>query len=98
MQAGAARYQIGKAMAEFAAQQGEHLANALQAEAAAAKIAEDGQFGKILGGVEAAMALAGRHYDSLLIPPLELTWREAGALGNLAGRKARVHPCTKPDG
>ena len=42
VQAGTARDQIGEAMAEFAAQQDEHLANALQAEAAAAKIAEDG--------------------------------------------------------
>jgi len=96
VQAGTARYQIGKSMAEFATQQREHFANALQAETTAAKITEYGQFGKILGGIEAAMALAGRHYDSLLIPPLELTWREAGAFGNLAGRKARVHPYTKP--
>jgi hypothetical protein len=96
VQAGTARCQIGKSVSEFAAQQGEHFANALQAEATAAKITQYGQFGNILGRVEAAMALAGRHYDSLLIPPLELTWREAGALGNLAGRKARVHPYTKP--
>ncbi len=44
------------------------------------------------------MALAGRHYDSLLIPPLELPWREAGALGNLAGREALIHAYTKPNG
>ena len=44
------------------------------------------------------MALAGGHYDSLLVPPLELTWGEAGALGNLAGCEALIHACTKPDG
>jgi len=95
VQAGAARNQIGKTMAELAAQQGEHFANTLQAEATAAKITEYGQLGKILRRVETAMTLAGRHYDSLLIPPLELTWREAGALCNLARCKARVHPYTK---
>jgi hypothetical protein len=43
------------------------------------------------------MTLAGRHHDSLLIPPLELTWREAGALGDLAGCEALIHAYTKPD-
>ena len=69
----------------------EHLADALQAEAAAAQIAEYGEFGQILGRVKTAMTLAGRHYDSLLIPPLELACGEAGALANLAGCKALLH-------
>jgi hypothetical protein len=78
-------------MAEFHAQQGDHFADALQAETTAAEIAEDGEFGKILGGVEAAMALAEGHHDSLLVPPLQLAWCEAGALGDLAGCEALFH-------
>ena len=41
------------------------------------------------------MTLTGRHYDSLLIPPLELPRREAGAFGDLAGREALIHANTK---
>jgi hypothetical protein len=51
----------------------------LQAEATATKVAEDGEFDKIFGGVNTAMALAGGHHDSLLIPPLQLSWCEAGS-------------------
>jgi hypothetical protein len=45
VQAGAARKQFGQAMAEFAAQQVDHFADALQAEAAPAQVAQDGQLG-----------------------------------------------------
>jgi hypothetical protein len=68
---------VGKAVSEVAAQQGEHAANPLQAETTATQVAEDGQLGKIFGGVNATMAFAGGHHDSLLIPPLKLPWREA---------------------
>jgi len=91
VQVAAARGQIGQAVAEVAAQQGHHAADALQAEAAAAEIAEHGQFGKIFDGVNAAVSTAGGHYDSLLVPPLKLAWREAGTFGNLAGCEALAH-------
>jgi hypothetical protein len=79
VQTRAAREQVGETMTEFAAQQLDHLANALETEAATAQITEYGEFGEILGGVKTAMALAGRDYDSLLVPPLKLTRGEAGA-------------------
>jgi hypothetical protein len=97
VQVGAARGQIGQTVAEVAAQQGHHAADALKTEAAAAEVAEHGQFGEIFGGVDAAMAFAGGHHDSLLVPPLKLAWREAGTLGNLAGCKALAHRLPKPD-
>jgi hypothetical protein len=37
------------------------------------------------------MSKARRYYDSLLVPPLELPWCEAGTLGNLAGCEALIH-------
>jgi len=98
MQARTARQQIGHTMPEFVAQQRNHFANPLQTEPAAAQIAEDGKFGKILGGVKATMPLAGRHHNSLLIPPLQLPWCKAGTLGNLAGCEGLFHTCAKPDG
>jgi len=79
MQFAAASCNVGEAVSEVAAQQGEHAANALQAETAATQVAEDGKFGKIFDGVNATMAFAGGHHDSLLIPPLKLPWREACA-------------------
>jgi hypothetical protein len=69
--------QVGQAMPEIAAQQGQHAADALQAEAPATEVAEHGQFGKIFCGVNAAVAFAGGHHDALLIPPLQLAWCEA---------------------
>jgi len=78
-------------MAIIALQQFQHAADALQAYAAAAQIAEYGEFDKIFGGVKAAMSLAGGRHNALLIPPLQLAWCEAGALANLAGCEACAH-------
>lgn len=77
--------EIRQAMAEIAAEDGDHPADALQAETSAAEVAQDAEFGYIFGGVNAAMAFAGGHHNSLLVPPLQLAWRKPGVLGNLAG-------------
>jgi hypothetical protein len=80
VKAASAREQVGKTMTKFLTQQRDHLANALQTESAAAKIAENGEFGEIFGGVKTAMALAGGNHNALFVPPLKLPRCEAGAL------------------
>jgi hypothetical protein len=59
-----------KALAQLALKESDDLADALEAETATAKFADDGDLGDIVEGVETAMAFAGRHHDSALVPPL----------------------------
>jgi hypothetical protein len=97
VQTGPAGAEVGEAGAELLAQQLDHPADALKTEAPAAQVAKNDEFGKVRGGVETAMTLAGGHYDSLLVPPLQLTRGETGAFGDLTGCEALIHCLHTPD-
>lgn len=61
---------LDQALAQLFLQESDNLAHALQAEATAAQLADHGDLGNVVEGVEAAVAFAGGRDDATFIPPL----------------------------
>ena len=53
-------------------------ADFLQGEAALAQVADDGDFGQVVQGIDALVAFPAGDHDAALIPPLQLTRADAG--------------------
>jgi hypothetical protein len=88
---GVATDDIGETFAEFAVQETHDLSYPLQREAFAAELADNDNFGEILHGVEAAMALAPGLDHATFVPPLELAGGDAGEGDDFLRWKALPH-------
>ena len=88
---GGAADDFGEAFAELTVQKAHDLSYPLQGEALAAKLADDGDFGEVLQGIEAAMAFAFGLDDAALVPPLELAGGDAGQGNYFLRWKAIFH-------
>lgn len=82
------RGQIGR---EFALQEGNDLAHALEGEAAAAKLGDDGGGDKLVPLVDAAMAMALGLDKAALIPPLQLAGGKPGKRDDVIGGEVAFH-------
>ena len=78
-------------LAELPLQEAHDLSYALQGEAFAPQLADYGDFGQVLHGVQAAMAFVLRLDYAALVPPLELAGGDAGQLYYFVRWKALVH-------
>ena len=78
MHIGGAADDFSEAFAEFPIQEAHDLSYSLQREALAPKFADDGDFGKVLHRVEAAMAFAFGPDDAAFVPPLKLAGGDPG--------------------
>jgi hypothetical protein len=78
MYVGGSSNDFAEAFAKLALQETHDLADALEREAFAPELADDGRFHDVLQGVKAAMSLALGLDHAALIPPLELARRDAG--------------------
>ncbi|MGB8597409.1 MAG: hypothetical protein WCD48_18065, partial [Candidatus Sulfotelmatobacter sp.] len=72
-------------------QEAHDLSYPLQRETLAPQLADDGDFGEVLHGIEAAMALAFGLDDAPLVPPLELAGGDAGQSDYVMRWKAILH-------
>ena len=75
---GIATDDFSQTFADLALKETHDLAHSLQGKPLTTQLADDSYLGKILHGVEAAMALAFGLDDAALIPPLELAGGDAG--------------------
>jgi len=88
---GMATDRFHQALLKLALQQPYNLANSLKREAAAAKIADHGNFRKIVETVQTPMSFARRDHDLALVPPLQLAGADAGQPNHLRGCEPVSH-------
>src|ERR1022692_5200674 len=77
--------------AKFLLQEPNHLAHALQREAAPAELADDRHGNQLVPAVNATVALAAGRHDAAFIPPLQLTGGDSGQGDHVAGCALALH-------
>jgi hypothetical protein len=77
--------------AKLAAEKGDDSSHALQRESAAAKLADDSGAHQLIPAVDATMSLAGRLYQTALIPPLQLARADSGERNDLVAGELPFH-------
>ena|SRR5438128_11317094 len=85
----------GEALAEFALQEANYLSDPLQGKATAAELANDGDLGEILHGVEAAVPFPGGYDDAAFVPPLQLARRDASQVDDFTRCECLLHSASK---
>src|SRR5437763_1124792 len=73
-----------QSLTELALQEADDFTDPLQWEAATAQLANDGDLGQIVHGINTAVAPSLRDDNATLVPPLQLARRNAGEGDDIA--------------
>ena len=82
---------LRQALPELLLQKADDFADSLKREAFVTQLADDCYFREIFEGIKASMAFSYWNHDATLIPPLQLTWSNAGQLDDIAGCELLLH-------
>jgi hypothetical protein len=82
---------LGQPAAQLSLQEPHNAAHLLQRESFTAKRADYRDLGDVISGIEPMPALAARHHDPSLVPPLELPWSNSRKPDYLRGCEPLFH-------